>query len=103
FVQFGANDSQTMLATRYVGLGVTAFGLIAGRPKDSLGAGIAWSWLNQSLPNLGPSEALLQLYDQIHVIGDFFLQPAMTLSPNPGEKTARSPAVAFTLQSTVLF
>jgi porin len=96
FVQLGANDSRTMLATRYVGLGVTAFGVVPGRPMDSLGAGIAWSRLN---PNLGlrPDEALLQAYDQIHVFDGVYLQPALTLSPNPGEKTAHAPAIAFTL------
>ena len=64
--------------------------------------GLAWSWLNRNR-DLRPQEAMLQAYDQVHVIGAVYLQPALTLSPNPGEKTARSPAVAFTVQSTVLF
>ena len=41
--------------------------------------------------------------DQIHVFDGVYLQPALTLSPNPGAKTARAPAIAFTVQSTVLF
>jgi porin len=102
FVQLGANDSRTMLATRYVGLGVTAFGVVPGRPMDSLGAGVAWSRLNHNL-DLRPAEALLQFYDQIQVFGSVYLQPTLTLSPNPGEKTAHAPAAVFTLQSTVLF
>jgi porin len=102
FVQLGANNSRTILATRYVGLGVTAFGMVPGRPLDSLGAGVAWSRLNHN-PDLRPAEALLQFYDQIQLFGSVYLQPTLTLSPNPGEKTARAPAIAFTLQSTVLF
>jgi porin len=102
FMQLGANNSRTMIATRYVGLGLTAFGVIPGRPMDSLGAGIAWSWLNRNR-DLRSEEALLQFYDQIHVFGGVYLQPALTLSPNPGEKTAHAPAIAFTMQSTVLF
>lgn len=102
FVQLGANNSRTILATRYVGLGVTAFGMVPGRPMDSLGAGVAWSRLNHN-PDLRPAEALLQFYDQIQLFGSVYLQPTLTLSPNPGEKTARAPAIAFTLQSTVLF
>ena len=102
FVQLGANDSQTMFATQYLGLGLTAFGVIPGRPMDSLGAGLAWSRLNRNR-ELGPDEALLQFYDQVHVFGSIYLQPVLTLSPNPGEKTARAPTIAFTLQSTVLF
>jgi porin len=102
FVQLGINDSRTMLATRYLGLGATAFGVIPGRPLDSLGAGIAWSRLNRN-SGFRPNEALLQFYDQIHVFDGVYLQPALTVSPNPGERTARAPAIAFTVQSTVLF
>jgi porin len=102
FAQFGANDSRTMIATRYMGLGVTAFGLIPGWPRDSFGAGFAWSWLNRKR-GLRSDEALLQVYDQIHVIGDIYLEPVLTVAPIPGDKTARQPAVAFTVQSTVLF
>jgi porin len=102
FMQLGANDSRTMIATRYVGLGLTAFGIVPGRPMDSLGAGVAWSGLNRNR-DLRPNEGLLQFYDQIQVFGSLYLQPTLTLSPNPGEKSARAPAVAFTLQSTVLF
>ncbi len=102
FVQLGANNSRTMPATRYVGLGVTAFDIIPGRPMDSLGAGVAWSRLNHN-QNFRSDEALLQFYDQIQVFGNLYLQPTLTLSPNPGEKIARTPAIAFTLQSTVLF
>jgi porin len=102
FVQLGINDSRTMFATGYLGLGATAFGVIPGRPLDSLGAGIAWSRLNRNR-GFRSDEALLQLYDQIHVFDGIYLQPALTLSPNPGERTARAPAVAFTVQSTLLF
>jgi porin len=102
FVQLGANNSRTMIAARYVGLGLTAFGVIPGRPTDSLGAGVAWSGLNGNR-NLRPNETLLQLYDQIQVFGSFYLQPTLTFSPNPGEKTARAPAFALTLQTTILF
>ena len=101
FAQLGANNSRTMIAARYVGLGLTAFGVIPGRPTDSLGAGVASSGLNGNR-NLRPNETLLQLYDQIQVFGSFYLQPTLTFSPNPGEKTARAPA-ALTLQTTILF
>jgi porin len=91
-----------MIATRYRGLGATAFGVIPGRPSDWLGAGIAWSRLNRNR-NLRPDETLLQFYDEIQVFGSVYLQPTLTTSPNPGEKTARAPAIDFTVQSTVLF
>ena len=102
FVQLGINNSRTMLATGYLGLGATAFGVIPGRPMDSLGAGIAWSRLNRNR-GFRSDEVLLQFYDQIQVFDGIYLQPALTLSPNPGERTACAPAVAFTVQSTLLF
>ena len=103
FIQLGINNSRTtMFATRYVGLGLTAFGMIPGRPADSFGAGLAWSGLNRNGGNR-PDEALIQVYDQIQVFGSFYLQPTLTFSPNPGQPTAHAPAAAFTLQSTILF
>jgi porin len=103
FIQAGMNDSRTtFFATRYFGVGVTGFGLIPGRPGDSFGAGLAWSELNQNLGFFRHDEALFQVYDQIQVRNAFYLEPALTLS-TPGEKSARQPALGFTLQSTILF
>ena len=102
FIQLGANNSRTTLfANRYFGLGFTGFGLIPGRPGDSLGAGLAWSELNQNRPYRG-DEVILQAYYQIRVKSAFYLEPALTLS-TPGERSAAQPALAFTLQSTILF
>jgi porin len=102
FIQFGANDSRTTLfANRYFGLGLTGFGLIPGRPGDSLGAGLAWSALNQNRSYRG-NEVILQAYYQIQVKSAFYLEPALTLS-TPGERSAAQPTLAFTLQSTILF
>jgi porin len=102
FIQFGANNSRTTLfANRYFGLGLTGFGLIPGRPGDSLGAGLAWSQLNQNRSYRG-DEAILQAYYQFQVKSAFYLEPALTLS-TPGERSAGQPALALTLQSTILF
>jgi porin len=102
FAQFGANDSRTtFFANRYFGVGVTGFGLIPGRPGDSVGAGLAWSELNRNQPHRG-DEVLLQAYYQIQVKSAFYLEPALTLS-TPGDRSAGQPALAFTLQSTILF
>jgi len=81
--------------------GLTAFGLVPGRPGDSFGAGLAWSGLNQNV-GCRRDELLFQVYDQIEVRNAFYLEPALTLS-TPGERSARQPALAFTLQSTILF
>jgi len=102
FLQIGVNDSDTMIAHRYVGAGVTAFGLVPGRPKDSMGAGVAASWLNQHL-GFRRNEVLLQTYYQMHLLGDVYLQPNLTHVPNPGASPRLAPATAMTMRLTLLF
>lgn len=104
FFQFGINDSTTMLASRYLGLGLTGFGLVPYRPSDSIGVGSAWSWLNR-LPGSGfrSNELILAAYYQAHVVGGIFVQPTLSYIPNPGASTALHGATALTLQSTILF
>ncbi len=102
FVQLGVNDSDTMIADRYVGAGLTGFGLVPGRPHDSVGAGVAASWLNQRLGFRG-SEVILQAYYQMNVVGDVYLQGYLTHVPNPGASPRLSPATAVTTQVVVLF
>lgn len=104
FFQFGINDSDTMLVNKYVGLGLTGFGLVPGRPKDSMGGGVAVSWLNQKPnPSFRDNEVMLQAYYQLHVIGDIYLQPTVTYIPNPGQNRSFSPATAISLHVTILF
>jgi porin len=117
FYQFGANNSNTMLVRQFFGTGLTGFGLVPGRPKDSMGCGLAWGWLNTDpkagsffFPDApGPStslrtnEAILQTYYQVFVREGVFFQPVLTYVPNPGERPGISPAWALTFQLTILF
>jgi porin len=102
FFQFGVNDSRTMIANRYVGLGLSGFGLVPHRPVDSIGMGLAWSWLNRHY-GFRSNEAILQLYDQIHLFDATFLEPAVSYIPNPGESRATPRALALTVQIAILF
>jgi porin len=102
FFQFGFNDSNTMIADRYFGLGLTAFGLVPERLVDSMGVGLAWSWLNR-LYGFRSNEAILQAYYQAHLIGTSFFEPAISYIPNPGVSPQIQGAVAMTAQLTVLF
>jgi porin len=104
FYQFGMNDSSTMLADKYFGIGLTGLGLVPDRPADSLGGGLAWSWLNRPPgSDRRSNEAMLALYYQLHVISGIFLQPTLTYIPNPGATNDVPGATALTLQTTVLF
>jgi porin len=102
FFQLGINDSDTMIIDTYVGVGLTGFGLVPGRPRDSMGAGVAASWLNQRL-GFRRNEVMLATYYQMHLVGDVYLQPNLTYVPNPGAQRHLSPATAFTMRVTVLF
>ena len=104
YFQLGINNSRTLPASEYAGLGFTGFGLVPLRPSDSFGVGSAWSWLNRA-PGSGTrsNEFILQTYYQVHVMGPVFVQPTFSYIPNPGQSTALHGATALTLQSTVLF
>jgi porin len=102
FLQFGINDSRTMIANEYFGAGFTGFGLVPHRPVDSIGTGLAWSWLNRRY-GFRSNEAILQAYYQMHLIGTSFFEPVLSYIPNPGESRRTQGAVAMTGQVTVLF
>jgi porin len=102
FLQFGINDSRTMIANEYFGAGLTGFGLIPHRPVDSIGTGRAWTWLNRRY-GFRSNEAILEAYYQMHLVGTSFFEPALSYIPNPGNSPRTQGAVAMTAQITVLF
>jgi porin len=102
FVQFGLNNSETLPVKEYFGLGFTGFGLVPHRPDDSLGVGMAWSWLNPS-PFGRSNELMFQGYYQAHLYAGTFFQPALSYIPNPGVNTKFNSAWALTFRFTFLF
>jgi len=102
FFQFGVNNSETLPVKDYFGAGLTGFGLIPFRPDDSIGAGMAWSWLNPNLFNR-PSELMFQGYYQAHLYASTFFQPAISYIPTPGLNSSLGSAWAVTFRFTVLF
>ncbi len=117
FYQFGANNSNALLARQYTGGGFTAFGLVPGRPDDTFGVGVAWTWLNQGgdaghlfFPDappgplrLSPSQLMIQTYYQMMLVKGMFFQAALTEIPNPGQNEAIPNALAVTLRIICLF
>jgi porin len=117
YYQGGFNNSNTMLARQYVGSGLTGFGLVPQRPKDSMGCGAAWSWLNTD-PNAGKffypgagdsstslrtNELMLQSYYQAFLKEGAYFEPAVTYIPNPGERPDIRDAWALTFRVILLF
>ncbi len=102
FYQFGVTDSSVLPFTQYFGMGLTEFGLVPGRPKDSAGVGLAWSWLNRSIFNRS-SELMFQTYYQANIVGGLYFEPAISYIPTPGGSSEYAPAWAATLRVTLLF
>jgi porin len=102
FYQFGVNDSQTLPINQYYGAGMTAFGLIGDRERDSMGIGAGLSRLNPHL-FARPSELMFQAYYQAHLFATTFLQPTVSYIPTPGASPTLPGALTTTLRLTVLF
>jgi porin len=102
FVQFGLNNSETLPVKEYFGLGFTGFGLVPHRAGDSVGIGMASSWLNPNLSGRS-SELMFQGYYQAHLYGGAFFQPAVSYIPTPGSNPKLSGAWALTFRFTFLF
>ena len=117
FYQFGANNTNALLAREYFGGGFTAFGLVPGRPDDSFGCGMAWTWLNQGYQagrvffpdapkgpvQLAPSQLMFQAYYQAKVVDGIFAQTALTDIPTPGQSAALPNALAISFRIIALF
>ena len=82
--------------------GFTGFGLVPLRPDDSVGVGMAWSWLKPSASGRS-NELMFQGYYQAHLYAGTFFQPALSYIPNPGVNTKFNGAWALTFRFTFLF
>lgn len=102
FVQYGANNSETMLMTQSVGGGLTSFGIFPSRPHDSMGIGASLAWLNQNTFERS-SELMFQGYYQFKVRDGLFVQPTLSFIPTPGASPDLDPAWAFTLRLSMFF
>jgi len=101
-VQYGVHDSDTLPFDEYFGTGLTEFGLVPNRPKDSGGIGLAWSSLNQKTFKRD-SEFMFQAYYQAHITHATFFEPAISYIPNPGADPSLDAALALTFRVISLF
>ncbi|NNM60283.1 MAG: hypothetical protein HKM04_10790 [Legionellales bacterium] len=102
FYQYGSNNSPALPINRYVGGGVTAFGLIHHRLDDSFGMGVSLSWLNQNT-YVNPTELMYQAYYQAKIMTGIYLEPVLSYIPEPGASANLPAAWAGTLRLIVLF
>ncbi len=106
FLQYGINNSQTKPVIQFTGGGLSGFGLIPHRPRDSIGMGVAVSWLNDAMEPQD-TEVITQVYYQAHLASEVYLQPTFSYVPHPGIRSpsndAYRAATSIILQLTVLF
>ena len=106
FIQAGWSPAKSNLFTTSIGGGLTVFAPMKSRPLDSYGVGVSWAKINEQGP-LGaianPSELMLQLYGQIHLVSTLYLTPSVTVLPIAGEKGAATPSTSALLQLVALF
>lgn len=102
FYQYGINNSGVLPFKRYLGAGLTGFGLIPTRIDDSLGAGVALSWLNQKRFSRA-TELMYQMYYQSKLMTGIYLEPVISYIPTPGASSTLNSAWAGTLRLIVLF
>ena len=106
FMQLGVTSSNTNVMNASVGGGLTMFAPMASRPRDSYGVGISWAQMNNQsflAAAFNPSELMLQAYGQIHAWGNIYLQPAITVLPTVGLKSATNNSTSIMLQAVILF
>jgi porin len=102
FVQFGVNNSETLPIDEYFGIGLTEFGLVPNRTRDSAGVGLAWSSLNGNIFQRS-SELMFQAYYQAHITHGAYFEPAISYIPTPGANPRLNAAWALTLRAICLF
>lgn len=101
FYQYGISNSKVLPMKQSLGLGLTAFGLVARRKADSIGAGVSLAWLNQRVTDR-KTELMYQIYYQAKIFKFLYLEPVLSYIPTPGQNSKLSPTTAGTLRAIIL-
>lgn len=102
FYQYGQHASDVLPVKKYLGGGLTFFGLVPCRENDSMGIGTAFSWLNQHSFSRA-TELMFQAYYQAQIMKGIFLEPALSYIPTPAAQPNLDAAVAGTMRLIILF
>ena len=106
FLQAGWSPANTNIFTTSIGGGFTMFAPMRSRPKDSYGVGLSWARINDQGPlgsDSNPTELMLQVYGQVHLVSNLYLTPSITVLPRVGASNATAPSTSALLQLVALF
>ena len=105
-LQAGWTPASTNLIGSSIGGGLTIWGSLSSRPRDSYGIGLSWTTQND-IPAAGygftASDLIVQAYAQIELMNAVYLQPTLFVLPGTGLDGARSLSMAASLEITALF
>ncbi len=83
YLQLGINNTKVLPINKFFGWGLTAYGLVPRRLKDSFGLGISLAGLNK-ITNPRLNEWVFQTYYQCCLYGTLYLEPVVSYIPKPG-------------------
>ncbi len=102
YLQLGMNNTKTFSIKTFFGWGLSAYGLVPKRLKDSFGVGISLAGLNKySEPR--PNEWMFQTYYQCCLYGSLYLEPVISYIPKPGAVEHLSQTWAATMRVLAYF
>ena len=106
FLQLGWSPANTNLFTSSIGGGLSVFAPMKSRPLDSFGLGASWAKINNQAflyDQLNDSELMVQAYAQLHLAGNVYLTPSITVLPLVGKNGAAAPSTSALMQLVFLF
>lgn len=102
FLQLGISNTKTLPIKQSLGWGLTSFGLVPCRLKDSFGFGVSVAGLNtKTEPH--SSEWMFQCYYQCCLFESFYLEPVISYIPCPGAEADLPATWAGTVRLLVHF
>ena len=97
FFQAGINNTKTTSISKFLGWGLTAYGLVPSRLRDSFGFGMNLAGLNKNSEPYS-NEWMFQSYYQCCLFDSFYLEPVISYIPRPGGVAGLPPTWAGTFR-----
>lgn len=102
YLQLGVNNTKTTSINKFLGWGLSTYGLVPGRLKDAFGLGLSLAGLNKKSEPYS-SEWMFQTYYQCHLFASVYLEPVISFIPRPGAVKDLPPTWAGTLRMLAHF
>ncbi|MFO0876182.1 MAG: carbohydrate porin [Gemmataceae bacterium] len=105
FFQVGRSDPNVQQVPMFLSGGLTWYGFLRCRPRDSIGAGVFWGDLTRApgAGNLPANETTFQCYYQGVLARNMFVQPVVTYIRDPGSNANLASPLALTLRVGLVF